>query len=57
MDIEKKKTFISKRRALKGDKIYLHEDLSPTPIAQKFFTMAELKFFDMLEAQGRCKND
>ena len=32
MDMEKKSAFLSKRRALKGNRIYL-DDLIPTPVA------------------------
>ena len=31
--IDKKKTFLSKRKALKGEKIYLDDDLTPTQVA------------------------
>ena len=33
MDIDKKKAFLSKRRALKGEKIYLDDDLTPAQVA------------------------
>ena len=34
MDIDKKKAFLSKRKALAGEKIYLDDDLTPVQVAQ-----------------------
>ena len=35
MDIDKKKAFLSKRKALKGEKIYLDDDLTPAQVAHR----------------------
>ena len=34
-DMEKKKAFLSKRRALKGEKIYLDDDLTPAQVTHR----------------------
>ena len=35
MDMEKKSAFLSKRRALKGEKIYLDDNLTPAQVAHR----------------------
>ena len=35
MDIDKEKAFLSKRRALKGEKIYLDDDLTPAQVTHR----------------------
>ena len=42
MGIEKKKAFLSERRALKGEKTYLDDDLAPTKVAHRKENMPQL---------------
>ena len=42
MDIDKKKAFLSKRKALKGEKIYLDDDLTPAQVAHRKENMPQV---------------
>ena len=42
MDIDKKKAFLSKRKALKGEKIYLDDDLIPAQGAHRKENMPQV---------------
>ena len=42
MDIDKKKAFLSKRKALKGEKIYLDDNLTPTQMAHRKENMPQV---------------